>query len=214
MIYIEKEKIPPAFLTYSRQPGAHFDDMPSDVKQKLRESLCKEQGGLCAYCMQRIHADGSSMKIEHFHARSADNELDYRNLLAVCHGGDQKTDAPITCDSYKGNRELHVSPLSRADMATISYTSNGEIRTSKTGAENELDVILNLNEDHLVANRQTRLMAFKRNLMRRFGQKGLNKQEWNRLYEKYAPKRGELYFPYVGILLWYIQKKRSKANEK
>lgn len=188
--------------------------MPSEVKQKLREALWTEQGGLCAYCMQRIHPDGRSMKIEHFHARTAENELDYHNLLAVCHGGDQAPSTAVTCDSCKKDRELHISPLNKSDMMTISYTSNGIIRTSKAGAEGELESILNLNEEHLVDNRQKRLMALKRTLMQRFGNKGISEQAWNRLYEKYAPKQGEEYLPYIGILLWYIQKKIHKAAVK
>ncbi|RHM55832.1 hypothetical protein DWZ54_04985 [Mitsuokella sp. AF33-22] len=74
--------------------------------------------------------------------------------------------------------------------------------------------ILNLNEEHLVDNRQKRLMALKRALMQRFGNKGISGQVWNRLYEKYAPKQGEEYLPYVGILLWYIQKKIHKTTVK
>lgn len=51
MIYIKKGDIPHTFLTYSQQENAHFDDMPTEVKQVLRESLWREQGGICAYCM-------------------------------------------------------------------------------------------------------------------------------------------------------------------
>ena len=57
-------------------------------------------------------------------------------------------------------------------------------------------------------------MALKRALMQRFGNKGISGQAWNRLYEKYTPKQGEEYLPYVGILLWYIQKKIHKATVK
>lgn len=44
MIYIKKGDIPNTFLTYSQQKNAHFDDMPTEVKQILRESLWREQG--------------------------------------------------------------------------------------------------------------------------------------------------------------------------
>lgn len=44
MIYIKKGDIPNTFLTYSQQENAHFDDMPTEVKQILRESLWREQG--------------------------------------------------------------------------------------------------------------------------------------------------------------------------
>ena len=48
MIYIHKDDIPSVFVTYSHQEGAHFDDMPTEVKQTLRESLWREQGGICS----------------------------------------------------------------------------------------------------------------------------------------------------------------------
>ena len=99
MIYIHKDDIPNVFVTYSQQEGAHFDDMPTEVKQTLRESLWREQGRIYAYCMQSIKADGQSMKIVHFHARNSDNELDYRNLLAVCHGGEDRGALHHTCDT-------------------------------------------------------------------------------------------------------------------
>jgi hypothetical protein len=49
MIYIHKDDIPSVFVTYSHQEGAHFDDMPTEVKQTLRESLWREQGGWTEY---------------------------------------------------------------------------------------------------------------------------------------------------------------------
>lgn len=46
------------------QENARFDDMDTIVKKQLRESLLKEQGYLCAYCMKRI-GDTKDVKIEH-----------------------------------------------------------------------------------------------------------------------------------------------------
>ncbi|NBH33059.1 hypothetical protein D3Z58_05740 [Clostridiaceae bacterium] len=54
MIYIKKNAEPAKLLQYRHQPNGRFDDMDADVKEQLRESLLKEQGHLCAYCMRRI----------------------------------------------------------------------------------------------------------------------------------------------------------------
>ena len=61
-------------MEYRHQINARFDDMDPDVKIQLRESLLKEQGHLCAYCMKRI-IDAKDTKIEHFEARTPENEL-------------------------------------------------------------------------------------------------------------------------------------------
>lgn len=207
MIYIHKDDIPSVFVTYSQQEGAHFDDMPTEVKQTLRESLWREQGGICAYCMQSIKADGQSMKIEHFHARNSDNELDYRNLLAVCHGGEDRGALHHTCDTCKGNREIHISPLNKADMLTISYTSNGEIKTSKPGGQDALDIILNLNDEYLIYNRRNKLIALKREISKRYKSRTVPVQYWKKVYDQYSSRESGPYSEFVGILLWYLKKK-------
>ena len=62
MIYIQKKSEPDLLLKYRYQMNARFDDMDSDVKKQLRDSLLKEQGHLCAYCMKRIN-DTKDIKI-------------------------------------------------------------------------------------------------------------------------------------------------------
>lgn len=207
MIYIKKGKVPAAFLTYSRQANAHFDDMPAATKQKLREALWQEQGGICAYCMSPIAAEGNSMKIEHFHARTAANELDYHNLLAVCHGGDNREAAHRTCDTSKGNQDLHISPLNQSDMTSIYYNSNGRILTEKEDLQTELEHIINLNDVYLVHNRQNALKSLKRMIYKQCRGKEATRQYWQRIYQKLSSKENGEYRPYVGILLWYLKKK-------
>ena len=62
-----------------------FESLPKD---SVRYTLLKEQHGLCAYCMRRIHND-SSTTIEHWAPLSKNKEqaLQYSNFLGVCHGG-------------------------------------------------------------------------------------------------------------------------------
>lgn len=205
MLHIKKGRIPSSFLTFSQKDDAHFDTMPTDVKQELRESLWREQGGICAYCMKKIEANGTSMKIEHFQARNEANELVYKNLLAVCHGGDRGLAEHQTCDTRKGDKELHVSPLDKATMQRIYYSNGGEIFIDDSSLQQELNLILNLNDEDLIYNRQKVLRAYQRGLKkfkRRF-----NNEFWKKEYNRFSTKKDGCYLSYVGILLWYISKK-------
>ena len=85
-------------------------DADADVKKTLRESLLKEQGYLCAYCMRRIN-DAQDTKIEHYKARTPENELQYHNLLAVCKGGEDGLPSARCCDTKKDKLEPYVGIL-------------------------------------------------------------------------------------------------------
>ena len=56
---------------FVRIPGATYSDA-GIPKDQLKESLLKEQGYLCAYCMSRISED--TMKVEHWHPQRSDTE--------------------------------------------------------------------------------------------------------------------------------------------
>ena len=131
MIYIKKGPEPGKLIWYRHQVNASFDAMDTDVKEQLRESLLKEQGHLCAYCMRKIR-DAGDVKIEHFRARTPENELQYGNLLAVCKGGEGGPFAARSCDTRKENRPILLSPLNVSDMNRIYYKSNGEIHSEDT----------------------------------------------------------------------------------
>jgi len=72
------------FIQYRKGDDASFANLPSHLKQTLKDRLLQEQGYLCCYCMQRISSE--SMRMEHFRcqARYPEQQLDYENLLAVC----------------------------------------------------------------------------------------------------------------------------------
>ena len=69
MISIKKGVEPDSLRYYRRTPGANFE------------------GHLCAYCIQRITGKGA-VKIEHYEKRTTENQLEYKNLLAVCSGNE------------------------------------------------------------------------------------------------------------------------------
>lgn len=69
MIQIIKCKEPRSLTEYRMNKDATYNNLPTNVRQDIRECLLKEQGCLCAYCMRRISAD--NIKIGYYsHLRS------------------------------------------------------------------------------------------------------------------------------------------------
>ena len=204
MILIKKNRIPSSLVEYKKTINASFDNLPREVKDKLRTSLLKEQGYICAYCMRKLKDNSSKVKIEHYVARNEENELEYKNLLAVCKGNDSEPFEKQTCDTRKGNREIKINPQVNSDVLTISYTSNGEIKSSNSDYQKDFEDTLNLNDTFgLVKARRDALNSLKRNLDRR--RTHLTKDTIRRKYLQYS--EAEIKESYVGILLWYLQKK-------
>ncbi len=204
MILIKKKPIPSFLVEYKRTINASFDNLPREIKDKLRTSLLKEQGYLCAYCMKKLEDDSSKVKIEHYVARNKENELDYKNLLAVCKGNEGEPFERQTCDTRKGNREIKINPQEKSDILTITYTSNGEIKSSNLDYQNDFDDTLNLNDIFgLVKTRKEALDSLKRNLARK--NTHLTGDTIRRIYARYL--EAEIKESYVGILLWYLQRR-------
>ncbi|WP_300389278.1 HNH endonuclease [Fusobacterium sp.] len=204
MILIKKNRIPSSLVKYKQTINASFDNLPKEVKDKLRTSLLKEQGYICAYCMKKLEDDSSKVKIEHYIARNEENELDYNNLLAVCKGNEGEPFERQTCDTRKGNREVKINPQVNSDILTIGYTSNGEIKSSNLDYQEDFDNILNLNDSFgLVKARREALNSLKRKLSK--SKTHLKRDIIKRIYTRYS--EAEIKESYVGILLWYLQKR-------
>lgn len=212
MIHIKKGVPPRTFTDFTlHNPNLHFDDMPSEVKQALREALLQEQGHLCAYCMSRIDADNS--KIEHYIPRNADNELDYKNLLAVCRGNEGQPRRAQHCDTRKGNAIVHIDPQQEEHIAQLSYKSDGTIFAKcKSDFENDLNEILNLNDEsgYLKYNRKQALNALKVYIHKHLGDKTASAAFLRRVLEHYKTKSEGNLTPYCGILIDYL-KQRLRA---
>ena len=136
----------PRSLTAHRQtPHSDYHNYPD--KGTLREMLVVEQRGLCCYCMGRIRGD--SMKVEHWRSQSRfpGEQLDYRNLLGACQGGEGQPRSRQHCDTRKGDRDLRWNPAdpSHAVEARIHYQSDGGIRSHDADFDAQLDGVLNLN---------------------------------------------------------------------
>lgn len=204
MILIKKKFIPPSLVKYKKTINASFDSLPKEVKDKIRTSLLEEQGYICAYCMKKLKDDSSQVKIEHYVARTEENELDYKNLLAVCKGNEGEPLENQTCDTRKGSQEIKINPQENRDILTISYTNDGRIKSTNKDYQKDFDDTLNLNSTlGLVSLRKSALDSLKRKLYER--RTHLTRETIEKIYNKYL--EANVKESYVGILLWYLQKK-------
>ncbi|MEQ3640043.1 MAG: retron system putative HNH endonuclease [Alteromonas sp.] len=86
--------------------------------KKLKETLYRDQSGLCAYCEAKIPEDEPNLqRVEHFnskHAHTPANNycFDWQNILLVCLGGEdfeeqKKYPLPsyLSCDAHKAYLE-------------------------------------------------------------------------------------------------------------
>jgi uncharacterized protein (TIGR02646 family) len=110
-----------------------FDMLPKDV---IRQSLVREQHGLCAYCMCRIADDGRRTTVEHWYplSKRKNGALEYSNMLGVCHGGritalEDNGKRVLCCDARKGEQEITIDPRNERHMRDIAYMKNGIIYT-------------------------------------------------------------------------------------
>ena len=176
MIYIRKKKVPQEikkkaeeiknapFNRYaeiilprdSNQLRDLFEQMPKD---EIRNELCIEQHGLCAYCMKRITSESRGMKIEHYKALSKNKEgaLDYKNYLGVCYDGEKEESAKervLCCDAQRKDDELTINPWDSRQMEAIGYYRSGEIFVRKDvglnpelaeAMQKDIDITLHLN---------------------------------------------------------------------
>lgn len=101
-------------------------------------------------------------------------------------------------------REIKINPQEKSDILTITYTSNGEIKSSNLDYQNDFDDTLNLNDIFgLVKTRKEALDSLKRNLARK--NTHLTGEAIRRIYTRYL--EAEVKESYVGILLWYLQRR-------
>lgn len=144
-------------ITKGQEPRslvAHRANTHSDYgnyadKAGLRTALVRDQRGLCCYCMTRIEATGTAMKIEHWRCQSrhANLELSYSNLLAACLGGHGQPEDKQHCDTRKGEQDLKFNPAESAHRIEqrIRFELDGTIASSDVDFDKQLNDVLNLN---------------------------------------------------------------------
>lgn len=221
MIVIKKNKEPQELTQYRKIPYASYENMhgakldpeqsEQDVYHIVLDSLLREQGYLCAYCMCRItQKSNPPCTIEHIIAQSDPNgdPLSYKNMVAVCSGNrNANKNADKTCDARRGNKKLHVNPLDESTIREIEYRSTGIICSQNPEIDADLNDRLNLNciSLSLPETRKRVLDVLKRNMAK----KGLKDDLSFQIYCKKQLQHYETQEkkePYVGILIWWLKK--------
>ena len=144
---IHKGAEPPTLAQHRQMPHCDYDNFQD--KDILRRALVTEQRELCCYCMGRIRAAGNAMKIEHWlcQAYHSTEQLNYKNLLGACLGGEGQPGNKQHCDTRKGNKALIWNPAdpSHHIESRVRYELNGSIHGDGATFDDQLNDVLNLN---------------------------------------------------------------------
>lgn len=203
-------------------PKAAYDALQNPLKEQVRKQLVEEQGGLCAYCMCHIPEVGSEIathiNIEHFIPRNPEDKrdvgqgLDYQNFLAVCYGnekghGGKVRRKDLTCDAHRGNTEFRkINPFDPETLKSVYYKKDGSICATDPDVMFDLDTVLNLNSKTApkLAQRREALDALIDDIGNISGDKELLEYCRTRL-RAFLDEDGQK-TPYVGILIWQLQR--------
>lgn len=220
MIYIHKQKEPQKLLAYRKTEFADYDNMPTEVKDAVRDSLMEEQGNICAYCMRRLEKDKTT--IEHIIPRNPKEQvkdtklsLDYKNMLAVCDGNKGAPFSQTTCDKHKGNKSLTITPLDPRMISQIEYKQNGVIYSNDAEIQKDLNITLNLNCSavSLPECRKNALDGLKGQLQQEKKRGNWTKEMLQKYKRKIEEKKNGSYDSYLGILLWYLDNKIKRVHK-
>ena len=133
-----------------RRINCGYNDMPSNVKNAVKENLLREQGRLCCYTGLPIDLENSH--IEHLKSQSlcTDHEdVAYTNLLAACPGsseGRYPFGAHAKDDWY--DEQLLVSPLHQRCETQFRFEQFGAVNSSDEQDAAALETIERLRLNH------------------------------------------------------------------
>ncbi len=207
MRMIAKGAEPVSLTTHRSTPHCDYDNYPD--KDTLRTALVAEQRGLCCYCMCRIEERPASMKIEHWRCRAnyPERELDYRNLLASCRGGEGMARDRQHCDTSKADDDLLWNPADsqRRVENRIRYGTDGAIQSDDPRFDRQLNDVLNLNLPRIRNQRKASLDSVL--------------QWWRRQRRPVSRQRVEreivrrqslpILAPYVQVGIWWLERRLS-----
>ncbi len=171
---IIKKNPPPELQRWFRQQGGlncSYDDMPTSLKDLVKERLIEEQGALCCYTGKRV--DKNSSHIEHLKPQSAsrvnsdNDDVTYKNMLAAFPKEPKTKNAP-PCPYGAKPREnwydltLFVHPLLPNCEQRFVFNTNGEIAPRNADDEGAKETIrvLRLNHEYLNEDRKEAIHEF------------------------------------------------------
>lgn len=194
---------------------AHCDYANYGDKDGLRAALVRDQRGLCCYCMSRVEATGTRMKIEHWRcqSRNEDLELTYSNLLASCLGGHGQPEALQHCDTRKGEQDLKFNPADPAHHIEqwIRFKIDGSIESDEAEFNAQLNDVLNLNLK-VIKNRRKGIID---GLVGWLGDyrtrhhRGPDNATVQRKRAQLAPTNGHLE-PYARVAVWWLDQRLAR----
>ena len=207
---IKKGAEPASLARHRLAQPSDFDNYPD--KATLRQSLVREQRGLCCYCLARIKPEPNAMKIEHWHSQDAHTgeRLDYRNFLASCPGNEGQPRDLQHCDTRKGNDDLSRNPADPLHdiESIIHFYTDGTIYATDPVFDREINAVLNLNIAFLKDNRKSALDAFKITLTKR-GKMG--RSTLQRLLRKWDGEAdGDVLYPYCQVIVYWLRKRLAR----
>ena len=203
---IIKGREPRSLTEHRTQANADYDNY--NQKNDLRQSLVREQKGLCCYCMSRIRPDRNHMKIEHWQCQDnyPQKQLDYSNLLGACLGGQGQPRRDQHCDTRKGNSDISFNPADPScDVERMfKFMGNGRIEAIDPAIDREINEILNLNWYRLVENRKAVLDSFKQRL-------GIGSFNPERELRKWDGSQTDKLPEYAQVVVYWIKKRLKRV---
>jgi hypothetical protein len=158
--------------------------------------------------------DWRKMKIEHWlcQHKHSNRQLDYRNLLGGCMGGEDKPDSEKHCDTRKGNKRLKWNPAdpSHRIETRVEYDLEGRISSPDAEFDRELNEVLGLNLKRIMNNRKYALWAMlewwkaERDRRRNRPPKAVIKNVINRMT---SSKKLE---PYSQVAVWFLRQRLAE----
>ena len=218
MIKIVKNNQPNTLVAHKKS-GGNYDNIPTDTKNELRESLINEQGYVCCYCLKRIpenKADLHHTKIEHFKCQDnyAELDLEYTNLHLACRGNQGKTEKLQTCDTAKANKDImSFSLIDNSLNGNIQYAKDGTVFSEQKNIEKEINEILQLNNDQNIKNARASIRKGVSESIRILQNKGkLTKNVLERELQNWKYRNNNKHKPFYPIAVQYLEKKIDKFN--
>jgi hypothetical protein len=149
------------------------------------------------------------MKVDHWksRARYPAKQLDYRNLLGACRGGDGQPSHLHHCDTRKGDSDLQWNPADPVHHieTRVRYELDGSIHADDVVFDDQLNRVLNLNLPLLKNNRKGILDAvldwWDREKARLGGP--VPRERFVRERDKHLTRNGEL-VPHCHVAVWWL----------
>jgi len=194
--------------------------------------LLKEQGFLCAYCMNRISNEWNSTikkfktEIEHFYSQELhpDKVLQYNNMLAVCNGFYLENGKSEThCDKTKDGKVIGTSVLRKLNPthplceAQLKCSVSGDIKSINNDPDVEFDIndMLNLNAKQLKANRRLVIDVVARRLKELIktvpANQPLRKTLLNKEIKYWLGEKEQKLKPFCQVAVWFLEKRMNNA---